>query len=110
GWAKAKLFANARAFLYPIRWDEPFGLVVIESLLAGTPVIATPRGSMPELVAPDVGFLASSDEDFGAAFEAVGSINPRRCRDYAAENFPIEKSAAQYVELFHRILDGETLP
>jgi glycosyltransferase involved in cell wall biosynthesis len=109
GWRKAELFADARAFLYPIRWDEPFGLVVVESLLAGTPVIATARGSMPELIHPDIGFLAGSDEDFGAAFEGVGSISPRRCRDYAAESFAIEKTAAQYVDLYRRILDGETL-
>jgi glycosyltransferase involved in cell wall biosynthesis len=109
GWEKAKLFADARAFLYPIRWEEPFGLVIVESLLAGTPVIATPRGAMPEIVHPEVGFLASSDEEFGAAFEGVGHINPSRCREYAAESFRIEKTAAQYVELYRRVLDGETL-
>jgi len=84
--------------------------VIVESLLAGTPVIATPRGAMPELVHPEVGFLADSDEDFGAAFAAVGGINPGRCREYARENFNIEKSTRQYLELYRRVLDGETLP
>jgi glycosyltransferase involved in cell wall biosynthesis len=109
GWRKAVLFANARALLFPIRWEEPFGLVVVESLLAGSPVIATPRGSMPELVHPDVGFLCETDDEFGAAFEGVRSIPPKRCREYAAEHFAIEKTTRQYVELYRRVLDGETL-
>jgi len=110
GWTKAKLFADARALLFPIRWEEPFGLVVIEALLAGTPVIASPWGAMPELVHPDIGFLCEADEEFAAAFKSVGSIPPQRCRDYAAEHFSIEKTASRYVELYRRILDGEVLP
>jgi len=110
GWKKAELFANARALLFPIRWEEPFGLVIVESLLAGTPVIASPLGSMHELVHPDIGFLCETDAEFGAAFESAGSIPPRRCRDYAAEHFAIEKTTRQYVELYRRILDRETLP
>ncbi len=109
GWEKARLFAESRAFLYPIRWPEPFGLVIVESLLAGTPVIATPFGAMAELVHPDVGFLANSDEEFATAFAEVGAISPRRCREYAAENFNIESTAAQYVELYRRVLDGDSL-
>ncbi len=110
GWTKAKLFAEAKALLFPIRWEEPFGIVVPEALLAGTPVIATPRGSMPELLHPDIGFQCESDEDFAAAFDAVGDIPPARCREYAAENFSIEKSTDTYLDLYQRILDGETLP
>lgn len=110
GWTKAKLFAEARALLFPIRWEEPFGLVVPEALLAGTPVIASPRGSMPELIHPDIGFLCDSDDDFAAAFENVASIPPHRCRDYVAEHFSLAKAASNYVELYRRILDGETLP
>jgi glycosyltransferase involved in cell wall biosynthesis len=110
GWKKTQLFANARALLFPIRWEEPFSLVPLEALLAGSPVIASPRGSMPEFVNPDIGFLCESDDDFASAFENVGSISPQRCRDFVAEHFPIEKAARQYVELYRRILDGETLP
>ena len=110
GWTKAKLFADAGALLFPIRWEEPFGIVVPEALLAGTPVIATPRGSMPELVHADIGFLCETDADFAAAFEQVGAIPAARCRDYAAEHFSIERSADTYLELYQRILDGETLP
>jgi glycosyltransferase involved in cell wall biosynthesis len=110
GWKKAKLFADAKALLFPIRWEEPFGIVVVEALLAGTTVIACPRGSMPELIRPDIGFLCDTDDEFAAAFENVASIPPHRCREYAAEHFSITKTTGQYVELYRRILDGETLP
>lgn len=110
GWKKARLFAEARGLLFPIRWEEPFGMVVTEALVAGTPVIASPRGSMPELIDPDIGFLCETDEEFAVAFENVGTIPPQRCRDYAAEHFSIVKTTKQYVELYRRILDGETLP
>ena len=108
GETKARLFAEARALLFPIRWDEPFGLVVIESLLAGTPVITCPRGAMPELVPPDVGFLCETDEEFRAAFEQVGSIDPKRCRQYG-ERFSVETMTSGYLELYRRVRDGETL-
>ncbi|MCX5514630.1 glycosyltransferase [Kaistia algarum] len=109
GWDKARLLAEARSLLFPIRWDEPFGLVAVEALLAGTPVIASPRGAIPEIVAPDVGFLCESDAEFAAAFEGVPSIDARFCRDYAATLFSADAMVAGYVELYRRILDGETL-
>lgn len=110
GWQKNQLFAAARALLFPIRWEEPFGLVTIEALFAGTPVIATPRGAMPEIIHPDVGFLCETDEDFGAAFEKVGQIDPHTCREYAREHFGIERAADKYLTLYERIMAGETLP
>jgi glycosyltransferase involved in cell wall biosynthesis len=109
GWEKAKLFAEARSLLFPIRWDEPFGLVVVEALMAGTPVIASPRGAVPELLTKEVGFLCESDAEFGAAFEAASSIDPYRCREFAAAHFSADRTTEGYLELYRRILDGETL-
>jgi glycosyltransferase involved in cell wall biosynthesis len=109
GAKKASLFASARAFLFPIRWEEPFGLVIIEALLAGTPVIGTPRGSMPELVQPGIGFICDSDEEFGMAFDAVERISPQHCRDYAVERFSADRMATDYARLYQRVLDGERL-
>lgn len=110
GWPKNELFANARALLFPIRWEEPFGIVTIEALFAGTPVIATPRGAMPEIIGPEVGFLCESDEEFAAALENVGRIDPQICRDYALEHFAMEKAADQYLALYERVIAGEVLP
>lgn len=109
GWNKARLLAESRSLLFPIRWDEPFGLVVVEALLAGTPVIAAPRGAIPELMSDDVGFLCETDAEYGAAFEAVRTIDPGRCRDFAAATFPVGRMTDGYLELYRRILDGETL-
>jgi glycosyltransferase involved in cell wall biosynthesis len=109
GWEKAPLFAEARALLFPIRGAEAFGLVVIEALLAGTPVIASPLYAMPELITPEVGFLCESDEDFEAAFAGLDRIDPRACRAHAAERFSIARSAEGYLELYERVLAGERL-
>jgi glycosyltransferase involved in cell wall biosynthesis len=74
GRRKAELIAGARALLFPIRWDEPFGIVVAEAMVSGTPVITTPRGSMPELVTPDVGFLCQNESELEEAIRRVGDV------------------------------------
>src|SRR5262249_36689713 len=64
GWRrKAELIAGARALLFPVRWEEPFGIVVAEALISGTPVITTPVGAMPELISSEVGFLCRDPEE-----------------------------------------------
>jgi glycosyltransferase involved in cell wall biosynthesis len=110
GWEKAHLFANARALLFPIRWSEPFGLVVIEALLAGTPVVTTPFGAMPELVQEDIGFICDDDQAFADAFQSVGEISAARCREYAADTFSMRSCATGYLDLFERVMQGEKLP
>lgn len=109
GEIKQTLFADARALLFPIRWPEPFGLVVIESLLSGTPVITTRFGAMPELVSPEVGYICESDEDYAAALEGCGDISPQLCRDYAIEHFSMDRCVEGYLGLYRRIADGERL-
>ena len=104
---KAEYFANAKALLFPINWDEPFGLVLIESLMSGTPVIATPRGAVPELITPDVGALFTDDDMFGDALERALSCSPKVCRDWAVTNFSSSVCAANYFTLYERILSGE---
>ncbi len=96
GRRKAELIAGARALIFPIRWEEPFGLVVTEALVSGTPVITTPRGSMPELVTPDVGFLCNSYDEMVAAIQRIGEIDPATCRRRVLENFTNHHSAEGY--------------
>jgi len=81
GRPKAKLLAEARALIFPIEWEEPFGLVTIEALVSGTPVITTPRGAMPEIVTPGVGFICKDFEEMCRAVEKVGTIDPQACRN-----------------------------
>lgn len=109
GARKAELFADAKALLFPIAWDEPFGLVLVEALLSGTPVIATPRGSVPELVPPQVGAVFTEDAEFGAALEHAARCKPADCRDWAMERFSSQVCARNHLVLYQRILDGDTV-
>ena len=96
GRRKAELLAGARALLFPIRWDEPFGLVVTEALVSGTPVITAPLGAMPEIVTPEVGFLCTSEDEMAAAIERVGDIDPAACRQRVLDHFSNRQAAAAY--------------
>jgi glycosyltransferase involved in cell wall biosynthesis len=107
---KLRLLGSARAFLNPISWDEPFGMAPVEAMLCGTPVLTTPRGALPETVDADTGRLFETDHDFAIALGEVGALSADRCRESAADRFPIEKTARAYLELYRRVLDGETLP
>jgi glycosyltransferase involved in cell wall biosynthesis len=107
GEEKALAFSSARAMLFPIQWEEPFGLVVIESLMSGTPVISTPFGAIPELLTSEVGAFFTSEADFIDAFEAIPQISSRLCRDYALENFSHLRMAKSYLDIYSRISDGD---
>ncbi|MEI8697941.1 MULTISPECIES: glycosyltransferase [unclassified Mesorhizobium] len=107
---KQRLLGAAKAFLNPIAWEEPFGMAPVEAMLCGTPVLTTRRGAMPEIVDDDTGRFFDSDEEFAAALDAIAGLSPQRCRDSAVDRFPISRTAKGYLDLYARILDGETLP
>jgi len=109
GQRKADCLARARALLFPIAWDEPFGLVLVEAMLSGTPVLATPRGSVPELVPPQAGVLFERDEEFGSALERLEPCRPADARDWAMAHFTAHDCARRYLALYERVLDGEDL-
>jgi glycosyltransferase involved in cell wall biosynthesis len=82
GIAKQQLFAHAAALLMPVRWDEPFGMVMIEALACGTPVIAFPEGAATEIVIDGHnGMLVADETEMARAVGHVGAIDPSRCRD-----------------------------
>ncbi len=100
-----ELMARARAFLFPISWEEPFGLVVAEAMAGGTPVIGTPRGSLPELVEHGVtGFLAKTDEELAEFAASVGTLSRAACRRRAEERFSAARMVSDYEALYRRIL------
>jgi glycosyltransferase involved in cell wall biosynthesis len=109
GRRKAELLAGARALLFPIRWDEPFGIVVAEAMVSGTPVITTPRGSMPELVTPDVGFLCRDEREMEDAIRHVGDLAPAACRRRALAHFTSTVCAQKYVHYYRRLLANQPL-
>ena len=104
-----ELYRHAVATLMPLRWDEPFGLVVVESLACGTPVVASRRGAMPELVRHgETGFLFESRGAAVAAVGRVATIDRSRCRADAEARFSREAMARGYLEVFLRVLEAGT--
>src|SRR5207253_4441548 len=88
GRAKDEFLGNARALLFPIDWPEPFGLVMIEALACGTPVVAFRHGSTPEVISDGkTGFLVNSLEEAATAVNRIGDINRKACRTEFEERF-----------------------
>ena len=112
GRIKADLLASARAMIFPVLWDEPFGIVVAESLISGTPVLATPRGSLPELIDDRIGRLIPWEDQVGwlAAVADLESgrlrFDPELCRQVALERFNFVKMAQSYVEYYQKRIHG----
>jgi len=107
GEPKRKLLAEARALIFPIRVPETFGNVMVEAMLSGTPVLATPIAAVPEVVKEGDGFLFETDEDFGAALERLDDLDPAGIRERAIDRFSMASRADRFLEIYERILDGE---
>jgi glycosyltransferase involved in cell wall biosynthesis len=109
---KARLLAHARALLAPIEWNEPFGLILIEAMLSGCPVVTFGMGSVPELVEHGLtGFIATSAEhmvDLLRPGGAVDRIDRAACRARAVERFSADRMVADHVALYQRILGTST--
>ena len=103
---KVRLLQGARAFIFPIRWEEPFGLVMAEALACGTPVLATRRGAAPEVVEHGVtGFLADTPEGLLPYIDRIGEIDPAACRRSAERRFSPRVMAAGYLECYRRAVE-----
>ena len=103
---KYRLMGEATAFLNPIQWSEPFGLVMIEALATGTPVIGTRIGSAPEIVEHGrTGYLGQT-QDLAGFVEAAAGLSRERCRASVEERFSAERMVAQHLRLFDDLLAG----
>jgi glycosyltransferase involved in cell wall biosynthesis len=99
------LLGHAAALLFPIEWPEPFGLVMIEALACGTPVIAWRRGSVPEVIEAGVtGYIVESIEEAVEAVALIGRVGRARCREVFERRFDAERMAADYVEVYCRVI------
>jgi glycosyltransferase involved in cell wall biosynthesis len=108
GVRKQRLFADAFAFLMPIRWPEPFGLVMVEALAAGTPVLAFAHGAAPEIIEHGInGFLVRDEDQMASLVEKAAEIDPVRCRQTAAERFAPDRVAAGYEAVYRTALAAD---
>src|ERR1700691_824133 len=104
GSLKRSLFAGARALLMPIRWEEPFGMVMVEALACGTPVIAFPEGAARELVRDGhTGFLVRDELEMAAAVDRLSGIAARDCRAWVAENCDLDVVAGAYESIYRSV-------
>ena len=103
---KVELLQNARATLFPIEWEEPFGLVMIESMACGTPVIATSWGAVPEVIEHGrSGIIVDDYRAMAAAIEEADRLDPMELVRYAWERFSPERMVADYLRAFRSVLD-----
>jgi glycosyltransferase involved in cell wall biosynthesis len=103
--AKCELLSSSAATLCPLQWEEPFGLVLIESMLCGTPVVAFARGAAPEIIDPGVtGFLARDPHDMARLLrEEIPRFDRRACRERATERFSRERMVRDYLAIYERL-------
>ncbi|MGI8335284.1 glycosyltransferase family 4 protein [Actinomadura scrupuli] len=99
--AKRLLYAAAHCMVFPITWDEPFGMVMIEAMACGTPVVALRRGSVPEIVVDGVtGCVRDHPAELPAAIDAAGALSPVACRRHAERRFDVAVMAAGYERVY----------
>lgn len=107
GVAKQRLLADACCLLNPIAWAEPFGMVMIEALAHGTPVVATPCGAAPEIVDHGTtGFLGTTADELARALARVGDLDRQACRTAAERRFSTVVMAANHADFYRSRLDG----
>jgi len=106
---KNDFIGNARALLFPIDWPEPFGLVMIEAFACGTPVIATRRGSVPEIMQHGVtGWIVDDPAEAIEAARRIDQIDRRRCREAFERRFTAAKMATRYVQVYQALIDARS--
>jgi len=102
-----KLVSRAKGFLFPLQWEEPFGLAVAEALAVGAPVIAYPKGAMPEVIADGrTGFLVETEAEAVRAIARLGEIDRRACRAWVEEQFPISRMVEGYEAVYESVAAG----
>ncbi|WP_373512525.1 glycosyltransferase [Persicitalea sp.] len=109
GREKEELLNGSKGLVFPVRWHEPFGLAIIESLYFGCPVFGTPYGALPEIVTEDFGVLSNRVDDLVAAVETSDSFDPKLCHEYALTEFNSRKMTLAYLGKYEKVLSGENI-
>lgn len=102
---KIELYRNAKGLLFPTQYDEVFGLVMIEAMSCGTPVIGWNKGSVPEVVQDgETGYVVNSVEEMTEAIKKIDKISRKACRERVERLFSVEKMVQGYLKVYHRIV------
>jgi glycosyltransferase involved in cell wall biosynthesis len=105
---KDRFLGNAYALLFPIDWPEPFGLVMIEAMACGTPVIAYDRGSVPEVMEDEVtGFIVRDLDDAVKAVSRVRDLSRTRCREVFETRFAASRMAKDYINVYKGLIHSD---
>ncbi len=105
---KSAFLGNARAMLFPIDWPEPFGLVMIEAMACGTPVLAFRNGSVPEVIDDGLsGYIVDSEEEAISVLDQTVRLDRRRVRRRFEERFSASRMAADYISIYEKVLGGQ---
>lgn len=108
---KEELLGNALALVFPIKWDEPFGLAMIEAMASGTPVIAYRRGSVPEVVADgETGFVVTDTDEAASAVRRASRLDRRHIRKVFERRFSAERMARDYLAIYDRLIAARQAP
>lgn len=104
---KRELYGKAAALLFPIRWPEPFGMVMVEAMACGTPVVALRQGSVPEVVDDGrTGIICDEPEELAAAIDRAVALCPADCRRHVEENFDAVRMAEGYEAVYHAAIEA----
>jgi glycosyltransferase involved in cell wall biosynthesis len=102
---KRQLLSRARGLLAPSRWHEPFGLVLVEAMACGTPVVALRRGSVPEIVIDgETGFVLDDERGLAGALGRLAEIDPKECRRHVETTFSVEAMVDGYARLYREAI------
>lgn len=106
---KNSILQHSAGLVFPVRWHEPFGLALVESLYFGCPVFGTPYGSLPEIVSKHVGFLSADSEELARAIQDITDFDRKACHDHVVSKFSATNMMQGYLKNYEKVLNGHTL-
>lgn len=109
GAEKNALLKGSKGLIFPVLWNEPFGLSIVESIYFGCPAFGTPYGSLQEIIQPEVGFTSNSMIELVDAVKNADQFNKKICHDYVMSNFTSTQMAANYLTKYETVLNGQNL-
>lgn len=109
GLAKNNLLKGSKGLIFPVLWNEPFGLSIVESIYFGCPAFGTPYGSLQEIIQPEVGFVSNSISSLVDAVKNADQFDKKKCHEYVMANFTSTQMANHYLAKYEQVLNGQEL-